>query len=79
MLYQDKVIARKNIAVALNKLIKVSTVRPGSINVLTFAQAKLLELKNLYKDATPAEKNEIVGTLKKIDPVNSSKYEEILN
>lgn len=79
MIYQDKNLARKNIAIALNKLTKVSAVRPSSINLLTFAQAKLLELKNLYKDATPAEKNEIVATLKKIDPANSSKYEEILN
>ena len=37
------------------------------------------ELKNLYSTATPEEKTQIVAVLKKIDPTNSTKYEEILN
>lgn len=77
-LFDDKVQARKNITVALAKLSKVSQSRPNSINVLNFAQAKRNELKNLYKDATVDEKNEVVAILKKIDPTNSSKYDEIL-
>lgn len=79
MLYENKEAGRKNVYAALNKLSKVSATRPNSINVLNFAQAKLLELKNLYQDATPAEKTEVVTVLKRIDPANSSKYEEILN
>lgn len=78
-LYENKEASKKKIYEAMNKLTKVSAVRPSSINVLNFAQAKLNEIKNLYIDATPQEKTEIVTVLKKIDPANSSRYEEILN
>jgi hypothetical protein len=33
----------------------------------------------LYFDATQQEKTEMVNLLKKLDPVNASKYQEILN
>ena len=64
---------------ALNKLNKVITTRPNSINVLNFVQAKTIELKNLYADSEVKDKNDIVNLLKKIDPANASKYMEILN
>lgn len=79
MLYENKETGRKNITAALNKLSKVSATRPNSINVLNFAQSKRNELKNLYQDAPATEKTEVVTILKRIDPANSSKYEEILN
>jgi hypothetical protein len=78
-LYENKDAARKAMYDALNKLNKVITTRPNSINVLNFVQAKLVELKNLYADAEVKDKNDIVNLLKKIDPANSSKYMEILN
>lgn len=78
-LYENKDVARKAMFDALNKLNKVITTRPNSINVLNFVQAKLVELKNLYADAETKDKNDIVNLLKKIDPANSSKYMEILN
>lgn len=78
-LYENKDAARKAMFDALNKLNKVITTRPNSINVLNFVQAKLVELKNLYSDAEVKDKNDIVNLLKKIDPANSSKYMEILN
>ncbi|MDH4473806.1 MAG: DUF4835 family protein [Fluviicola sp.] len=78
-LFENKETGRKNIYAALNKLSKVSATRPNSVNVLNFTQAKLRELKELYRDATPAEKTEVVTVLKRIDPANSSLYEEILN
>ncbi len=78
-MFDNKEQARKNIYVALNKLSKIASTRPNSINVMTFAQAKLMELKNLYEDAPQTEKNEVVTVLKRIDAANSSKYEEILN
>jgi hypothetical protein len=58
---------------------KVTATRPNSLNLLNFLQAKTNELKNLYEDADIKEKNEIVVLLKRIDPSNSSKYQEILN
>ena len=45
---------------------------------MTFA-ISIVELKNLFMDATLVEKTEVVSLLKKIDPVNASKYQEILN
>jgi hypothetical protein len=78
-LYENKDAARKAMYDALNKLNKVITTRPNSINVLNFVQAKTVELKNLYADSEVKDKNEIVNLLKKIDPANSSKYIEILN
>ncbi len=78
-LYENKELARKNIFNALNKLNKISTTRPNSINVSIFIQAKTSELKNLFYDATLTEKTDLVNLLKKIDAVNSSKYQEILN
>jgi hypothetical protein len=78
-LYENKDAARKAMYDALNKLNKVITTRPNSINVLNFVQAKTVELNNLYADSDVKDKNEIVNLLKKIDPANSSKYMEILN
>lgn len=78
-LYENKDIGRKAMYDALSKLNKVISTRPNSINVLNFVQAKLVELKNLFSDADQQSKTEIVNLLKKIDPANSSKYQEILN
>ncbi len=78
-LYEDKVLARSEIFNALNKLVKLTSTRPNSLNVLNFLSAKSNELKNLYEDAEPKEKNDIVNLLKRIDPVNSEKYQQILN
>ena len=79
VLYEDKVKGRKAITEALTKLNKITTTRPNSVNLLNFCQAKSTELKNLYIDADAKEKTDVVNLLKKIDPANSSKYEQILN
>lgn len=78
-LYEKPDDARKAIYNALDKLSKVSSARPNTINIINFAYCKLNELKNLYSLATPDEKTQVVTILKKIDPANSTKYEEILN
>jgi hypothetical protein len=77
-LYEDKVAGRKAIFDALTKLNKVVATRPNSINLLNFVQAKQVELKNLYADAEVKDKNEVVNLLKRLDPTNASKYQEIL-
>lgn len=79
MLYDNKVAGRKAMYEALNKLNKVVATRPNSINLLNFVQAKQVELKNLYADAEVKDKNEIVNLLKRLDPANANKYQEILN
>lgn len=77
-LYDDMPGGRKAIYDALSKLIKVTATRPNSINLLNFVQSKSTELKNLYSEADVKEKNDIVSLLKRIDPANSSKYQQIL-
>ena len=78
LLYDNKETGRKNIYNALNKLVKVVSTRPNSLNLLNFLQAKTNELKSLYEDAEVKEKTEIVNLLKRLDPANSSKYQAIL-
>ncbi|MEJ6775950.1 MAG: DUF4835 family protein [Crocinitomicaceae bacterium] len=79
VLYDDVAAARSSVEAALSRLVKVTATRPGSLNVLNFIQAKTNELKSMYSEADMKEKNEIVNLLKRIDPANSSKYQEILN
>ncbi|MBI1836761.1 MAG: DUF4835 family protein [Flavobacteriia bacterium] len=78
-LYANPVEAKKAIFEALNKLVKVTTTRPGSVNLLNFIQAKQTEIKNIFYDSEQNEKTEIINLLKRIDPTNSSKYETLLN
>ena len=77
-LYDDKIAARKQMFDALNKLNTVIQTRPNSINLINFAQAKRLELKEICADAETKEKTDLVNLMKKIDPSNASKYDEIL-
>ena len=78
-LYDNKAEGRAAMFTALEKLNKVTATRPSALNVLNFTAAKLNEIKNLYSDAEQKEKTDITNLLKKIDPANSSKYQEILN
>ncbi|WP_343747841.1 DUF4835 family protein [Fluviicola sp.] len=78
-LYDKPDVAKQAIYTALDKLSKIASARPNSINIINFAYCKMNELKNLYATAKPEEKTQIVTVLKKLDPANSSKYEEILN
>lgn len=77
-MYEDQEKARNEIFGALQKLQSVNSARPGSVNVLNILQAKLQELKNIYNEADTKQKNNVVGLLKRLDPANSSKYQEIL-
>lgn len=78
-LYTKPEASRKAIYNAMNKLSTIASARPNSINVINFSYCKLNELKNLYSVAPQDEKVEMVTILKKIDPTNATKYEEILN
>ncbi|MBL1281575.1 MAG: DUF4835 family protein [Fluviicola sp.] len=78
LLYDSKKSGKTGIFNALSKLIKITSTRPGSVNLLNFVQAKTNEIKNLFADSEAREKNDIVNLLKRIDPANSSRYQEIL-
>ena len=78
-LANDKVKGRKAMYDALVRLTPVVQSRPNSLNVITFLNAKSTEIKNILFDAEIKEKNEFVNLLKRLDPSNTSKYQEILN
>jgi len=63
---------------ALNKLAKVVATRPNTINVTSFIQSKRIELKQVFSDAPVPEKGKLVALLKRLDPVGSERYDEIL-
>lgn len=76
-LYQDKDGARTECYTALQNLTKVHQTRPGAMNTVIFAVMKLEEIKGLYLDAEVNEKNNVINLLKRVDPANSSRYQEI--
>jgi hypothetical protein len=78
LLYDDLPGARKNIYNSLTKLNRIVAMSPNSVNLQNFSRCKTTELVNLYEDAEVKEKNDLVTLMKRIDPTNSSKYEEIL-
>ena len=78
-MYSDLSVAKSNIFAAMSKLNKVFAVRPNSVNLLNFVQAKSFELKNLFQDSEVKEKTDLVLLMSKIDPANASKYQQILN
>lgn len=77
-MYDDQDKARLAIYEALKKLQPVNSARPGSVNVLNILQSKLQEIKGIYKEADQRQKNDVVNLLKRLDPANASKYQEIL-
>ena len=77
--YNDQAIGRKKILETLQSLDKVQRSRPGSMNLQLFLTSKTAELINIFSQAEIKEKNAAVSILKKLDPVNSSNYQEILN
>jgi hypothetical protein len=78
-LSEDPIAGRKAMYNALTQLNMTVSSRPNSINLLNFVQAKTIEIKNIFVEAEQTEKNEVVNLLKKIDPANSSNYQQILN
>lgn len=79
VLYEKYSEGMKALYSALDKLSPIAQSRPNSVNIMVFVQGKKNELKALYSDATQEEKTAIVNLLKKLDPVNSAQYMEILN
>ncbi|MCG8573820.1 MAG: DUF4835 family protein [Flavobacteriales bacterium] len=75
----DMVNGRKEVLASLKGLDKIQRSRPGSLNLQMFLTAKSQELIDLFSQSETREKNEAVSLLKRLDPTNSSKYQEILN
>ena len=78
-LYANKTNAIAAVYSSLEPLSQVVANRPNSVNILNYIQAKSTEIKNMYTDATSDQKTQMVDLLKKLDPVNTSNYQEILD
>ncbi len=77
--YTDMAKGRETILATLQSLDKVQRSRPGSLNLQLFFTGKTSELVNIFSQADMKEKNAAVSILKKLDPANSSVYQEIMN
>lgn len=77
-MYDEKAKGKKALYDALSKLNPVVQVRPNSPNVVNFLLCKRDELKSILSDSEVKEKTDFVTLLKRLDPSNSSKYQEIL-
>lgn len=75
----DVAAGRKQVLEAIKGLDQVQRSRPASMNIQMFVTAKSQELIDLFSEGEMKEKNEAVSLLKRLDPTNSSKYQEILN
>lgn len=76
-MYSKMDVAKLSIKDALTKIQTVNKQRPSSYNVQLFFNAKTDELVNIYKQATPTEKEDILKLLNELDPTNSNKYVKI--
>lgn len=76
-MYSKMDIAKSSIKDALLKIQTVNKQRPASYNVQLFFNAKTDELVNIYKQASPTEKVEMLALLSELDPTNSNKYAKI--
>lgn len=77
-MYDNPVKAREAIYAALQKLNEVNRARPGSVNVTNFLYAKRTEIGNVFADAETQQKTNLLNLLRRLDPSNASKYQEIL-
>lgn len=78
-MYNDLEGGRSTILKTVEVLETVGRSRPGSLNMQMFLTAKSQELIDLFSQSEMKEKNKVVNLLKRLDPVNASKYQQILN
>jgi hypothetical protein len=78
IMVDDIVKGRSNIIQAMKLIQQAYKEKPGLFIINLFMTAKSDELVNIFKPAPTMEKTEIVNILKSIDPMNASKYNEIL-
>mgnify|MGYP003874314693 CR=1 FL=1 len=65
---------RVEVLKAIRNIEKVHSSEPNSFNVRLFFTAKHEEIIKLFKQAEASEKNELITSLDRIDPANSTKY-----
>ena len=70
-------VGRASVLDAIRDLQKVNSQKSNIYIVQIMVQAKADEIVNIFKEAPPVEKNEVVRLMKQLDPSNGSKYDAI--
>ena len=70
--------AREVMLSFLEDIQKVNQVKPGTVLLNSFFNAKSQEFINFFKEATPEQKKKAVILLAKLDPTNTGEYQKIM-
>ncbi|MDX5422827.1 MAG: DUF4835 family protein [Hymenobacteraceae bacterium] len=70
--------ARQTVLSVLENIQRLQQQKPGAAIIRSFFEAKSDELLNMFKTATPAQKQQAFTILTQVDPTNNSKYETLL-
>ncbi|TVT42638.1 DUF4835 family protein [Hymenobacter setariae] len=70
--------ARTSIMEALSAIQKANVIRPGTLFVRAFFNAKADEITNIFRTGTPEQKQQLVTMLSDADPDNLAKYQTLL-
>ncbi|MCB2207578.1 MAG: DUF4835 family protein [Bacteroidetes bacterium] len=76
---KDKTNGREEISKTLENLKLVYDKRPGLYVLQVMTEAKRDEIINIFREASPAEKTNMITIMKEIDPANGSRYLEVNN
>jgi len=77
VMYDNMETGRAAVLQAINNINEVHKNRPGSFNVQVFFESKNQEIVNIFKGATPEEKNQVIQTLGTVDAANTTIYSAI--
>lgn len=69
---------RRVILKTLDYLQQIYNLRPGLYSFQVILEAKRQEIINIFSEASPAEKIEMLNIMKEIDPPNGTKYEQVM-
>ncbi|PRY11589.1 uncharacterized protein DUF4835 [Pontibacter ummariensis] len=70
--------ARETVLGVLQSIQALQQQKPSAAIILSFFDAKSVELVNMFKTAAPAQKQQAYSILSQTDPTNNSKYEVLL-
>lgn len=76
---KDKTTGRETISKTLDNLKAVYEKRPGLYLLQVVTDAKRDEIINIYKEASPAEKTNMITIMTEIDPAQGSRYLDVNN
>lgn len=73
----DKIGGRAIIANSLKNLKAVNNKRSGLYFLQVLIEAKRAEIINVFTDASPSEKTDMINIMKEVDPANGTRYEAV--